>query len=310
MTSQAENRATVLSKTLYHNTKDYNYTIKWCDIGNPSSPPLIFVHGTPWSSRVWVPFALALSSHYHVYLYDRPGFGDSPPEQKNQKHQQATSDVEEFDGDLARQSAVFSFLYKSWEPEWHGRKPHVIAHDNAGLITLRTTLQFGCEYASLCLIDVVAIGPWGQPLFKSIAENPTIFTQLPRAAFEGILESYIREAAFHELPKATMEMLKAPWLEDGGREGFIREICQANCRRSEDIEGRYGEVGSKIPVKVIWGVNDDWLPLEMAHRLAKAVNAKETVTIQEAGHLILYDQRAQLGVEIGHWLASVSADSG
>lgn len=293
-----------LTQTFYYENATHSYDIKWCSIGNPNNPPVIFLHGTPWSSRVWSPFALTLSRHFHVYLFDNPGFGESPLEREiDGKPFQPSTKVSELDADLARQSEVFAALFKTWEQDWNGRKPHVIAHDHAGLMSLRAYLLHGCAYASLCLIDVVAIGPFGQDLFKAVAENPEHFQRLPDMAFEGILESYIRNAAFKDLLKDVMEMLKAPWLKDGGKAGFIRQLCQANSRSTAEVESRYGEVGRQIPVKIIWGAQDNWIPAENAERLGKALHSKELVHVEGAGHLVMYDQPAQLGVQIGSWLS-------
>jgi pimeloyl-ACP methyl ester carboxylesterase len=307
MPFNAQNDPVALTQSFYYENATHSYDIKWCSIGNPNSPPIVFIHGTPWSSRVWKPFALALSRQYHVYLFDNPGFGESPLErERDGKAFEPSNKVAELDADLARQSEAFSALFKTWEKDWGSEKAHVIAHDHAGLMSLRAYLLHGCRYASLCLMDVVAIGPFGQPLFKTVAENPRHFQELPDMAFEGIVESYIRNAAFYELSKDTMQMLKAPWMKEGGKAGFIRQLCQANSRSTEEVEGRYGEVGQQIPIKIIWGTQDNWLPVEVASRLGKALNAKEIVHIEEAGHLIMYDQPAQLGVELGSWLSSVS----
>jgi pimeloyl-ACP methyl ester carboxylesterase len=308
MSSSVSNDPVALTNSFRYKNATHSYDIKWCSLGKPENPPAVFIHGTPWSSRVWRPFALALSRNFHVYLFDNPGFGDSPLEHElDGKAFKLDNNVAELDADLARQSEVFSALFKSWERDWGNKKAHVIAHDHAGLMSLRAYLLHDCRYASLCLLDVVAIGPFGQPLFKMVAENLQHFQQLPHMAFEGILQSYIRNAAFHELSKDTMHMLKAPWMKEGGKAGFIRQLCQANSRSTEEVEGRYAEVGQQIPVKIIWGTQDNWLPVEVAARLGKALNAKEIVHIEEAGHLIMYDQPAQLGIEIGSWLSSVGA---
>ncbi|KAI2904398.1 hypothetical protein CBS63078_5612 [Aspergillus niger] len=304
MVPAPEHDATALIQSFQYENSTHRFTIKWCSLGDPRFPPLIFIHGTPWSSCIWTPFALSLSRQFHVYLFDRPGFGDSPTEFKLPEIDTSSSKVVEYDSDLARQSEVYAALFKSWEKDWGGQKAHVIAHDNAGLISLRAYLLHDCQYASLCLIDVVAIGPFGQPLFKVLAENPYHFEQLPDMAVEGILESYIRNAAFYELSKEDMQRLKSPWLRDGGKEGFIRELCQANFRSTEAVEERYGEVGPNLPVKIIWGTEDNWLPVESAYRLGKALKAKEIVVIEKAGHLIMLDQGAQLGVELARWLCS------
>ncbi|KAL2673579.1 hypothetical protein Neosp_012021 [[Neocosmospora] mangrovei] len=303
MTTSAN--STALNHTFNHKLSTHIYTVKWGSLGDPNSPPLILIHGTPWSSRLWEPFALSLSRQFRVYIFDRPGFGESPAERKVPGAVASSSPIVEYDGDLARQSEVYAALFKSWQADWGSQKPHVVAHDNAGLVSLRAHLLHDCQYASLCLIDVVAIGPFGKPLFKVAADAPQHFQQLPDMAFDGILESYIRNAAFSELSKETMQSLKAPWLREGGKEGFIRELCQANSRTTDEVEGRYGEVGTSIPVKVIWGAEDKWIPAEDAHRLGKALKAREVVVIGDAGHLIMLDQPAQLGVELARWLCTV-----
>ncbi|KAH7071607.1 Alpha/Beta hydrolase protein [Paraphoma chrysanthemicola] len=298
---------TLLTETFHHENATHSYDIKWCSLGKPQNPPVVFIHGTPWSSRVWTPFAQALSQQFHVYLFDNPGFGESPLERALPgKKFEPSEEIERLDSDLSRQSEAFAALYKSWGKDWNGQKAHVIAHDHGGLMSLRAYLLHDCHYASLCLIDVVAIGPFGQPLFKTVAENPQNFQDLPDMAFEGILESYIRNAAFKDLSDDIMRSLKAPWLEEGGKAGFIRQLCQANSRSTEAVEGRYQEVGQKIPVKIIWGEKDNWIPVETATRLGEALQAREIVTIEGAGHLIMYDQPAQLGVELGRWLVSLS----
>lgn len=304
-----QNEEVSLTQTFNYESSTHKFSVKWGTIGDPANRPLILIHGTPWSSRLWVPFATSLSNQFRVYCFDRPGFGESPPERELPGVTTSSDKVSQFDGNLARQSEVYAALFKSWLPGWGNLKPHVVAHDNAGLISLRANLLHDCQYASLCLIDVVAIGPFGQPLFKAIGDNPHYFEQLPDMAFDGILESYIRNAAFRALRDEDMQMLKAPWLRSGGKQGFIRELCQADARSTEEVEPRYGEVGSRLPVKIIWGANDNWIPVESAWRLGKALKAREVVIIKEAGHLVMLDQPAQVGVELGRWLTAVLPSS-
>ena len=174
-------------------------------------------------------------------------------------------------------------------------------------MTLRAHLLHGCNYASLCLIDVVAIGPFGQPLFELIARNEDVFKQLTGAVFEGVVEAYIRDAAHIELNKEKMEMLKRPWISsEEGRHAFVRQMVQAGNRSTKEVEDRYPEVGQKLPIVVIWGKEDKWIPVAYAERLKQKLNAKEAIVIDGAGHLIMYDQAARLGVELGLWMSSVS----
>ena len=295
-----------LTQSFHHSTSIFEYDIRWTSLGNAASPPLIFIHGTPWSSHVWYTYARSLAQYFHVYLFDNPGFGDSPLGKPFPSKENSLSKGVALDANLAQQTEVFGALYDFWARDWQGNKPHVIAHDHGGLMSLRAHLLHGCEYRSLCLIDVVALGPFGQPLFKLVAENEGVFASLTGPVFEGVVEAYIRDAAHNELSKETMEMLKRPWLRnEEGRKGFVRQMVQANSRSTEEVEGRYHEVGKKIPVRIIWGKEDKWIPVDTAERLKEKLNATDVVVIEGAGHLIMYDQPASLGMELGWWLRSV-----
>jgi pimeloyl-ACP methyl ester carboxylesterase len=115
---------TALTQTFHYETSTHIYDVKWGTLGDEGLPPLIFIHGTPWSSRVWVPFALALSRLFCVHLFDRPGFGESPAEVLKQGLLPSINPVEEFDSNLARQAEVFAALFQEWEGCWSYAKAH------------------------------------------------------------------------------------------------------------------------------------------------------------------------------------------
>ena len=300
-----------LAQTFHYSTTTHRYNIRWTSLGDPALPPLVFVHGTPWSSRVWHDYARSFARYFHVYLFDNPGFGESALGQPLPGKEDSISKAVALDADLAQQSEVFAALYHFWAREWgQNRKAHVVAHDHGGLMSLRANILHGCEYASLCLINVVALGPFGQPLFKLVAENESVFTALTGPVFEGVVEAYIRDAAHRELGREDMEMLKSPWISsEDGRKGFVRQMVQANSRSTDEVEGKYGAVGKKMPVRVIWGKEDKWIPVETAERLKSKLNARDVVLIEGAGHLVMYDQQGRLGVELGWWLSSCQLKS-
>lgn len=296
-----------LTQTFEYSNNTHNYKIRWTSLGDTESPPVIFVHGTPWSSKVWNVYAQSLAKYFHVYLFDNPGFGTSPLGQPLPgKEDEITKEVA-LDADLSGQSEVFAALYRHWSTSWGSRKAHVVAHDHGGLMSLRAHIIHRCEFASLYLINVVALGPFGQPLFKLIAENEDVFNALTGPVFEGVVESYIRDAACLILSRETMDMLKGPWISsEEGRRGFVRQMVQANSRSTEEVEGRYPDVGKAMPVRIIWGREDRWIPVDTAFRLGENLNAQDVVLIDGAGHLVMYDQEGKLGVELGWWLSQVN----
>lgn len=296
-----------LTQTFEYSNNTHNYKIHWTSLGDTESPPVIFIHGTPWSSKVWSVYAQSLAKYFHVYLFDNPGFGESPLGTPSPGKEDEITKEDALDADLSGQSEVFAALYKYWRTNWGPRKAHVIAHDHGGLMSLRAHIVHGCEFASLCLINVVALGSFGQPLFKLVAENEEVFHSLTGPVFDGVVESYIRDAASSDLTRDTMAMLKSPWVSsEKGRRGFVRQMVQANSRSTEEVEGRYSDVGKTMPVRIIWGQEDQWIPIETAFRLEEKLNAQEVVLIEGAGHLVMYDQEGKLGVELGWWLSQVN----
>ena len=183
----------------------------------------------------------------------------------------------------------------------------MIAHDFGGIITLRAHILQDCSYASLCLIDVVAVRPFGSPFFNLVAGNRDIFTSVLDTVFNGMVRAYINDAKYRPLSPEVEEMLCKPWRkgESQGPEAFVRQIVQTDQKDVEEVEGRYEQVGKKMPVKVIWGIEDRWIPVEAAERVGKALGAKKVVLVEEAGHLIMYDQPERLAFEIAFWLNEV-----
>lgn len=256
----------------------------WQQIGD--GPAVVMCHGTPWSSAVWAPFADGLSRDFSVYLWDMPGYGQSS--------KQAGHAV-----DLGTQSELLSDLLQHWGVA----APHVVAHDYGGAVSLRAHLLHDATYASLALVDVVALRPWGSDFFRLVAENAEVFAAQPPVIHKGALEAYISGASHRGLTVQQMDTLTAPWLSSDGQPAFYRQIAAADERFTDEIQDRYCEL--KLPVKIVWGRQDRWIPPDRALQLARMMPGAELELIDEAGHLIQYDTPVQLAMVLQRWLARV-----
>ncbi|KAL8643595.1 MAG: hypothetical protein Q9226_008256 [Calogaya cf. arnoldii] len=309
----ASDPATSLLQTFDYPSEAPEYSIKWTRLGPQNAQPLVFIHGTPWSSRLWAPFALALSSKYCVYLFDNAGYGQS-----KLLTQEATAEFAG-NGALVKQAEVTVALFNHWGLKTGNyarppQAPHVVAHDNAGLVSLRMALQHNCVYKSLTLIDVVAVGPWGLPFFKLVAENADVFNAIPPPMFDGVVRGYIRDAAHKPLRTEDEDVLASPWVSGEGRPGqvgLVNVLKQAHTRKSDDVEKQYHKIGeSGLPVKIIWGKEDKWVPCESADKLKELIGGKsEVVLVEGAGHLIHMDQPERLMAEIVMFLGQVDGTS-
>lgn len=245
----------------------------------------MFCHGTPWSSWLWAPFAEALSSNYTTYLWDMPGYGSSRPG----PHGRVSLDI---------QGRVFAEMLRHWNLD----RAHVIAHDYGGAVALRGHLLENAQYASLALVDVVALAPWGSDFFRLVQGHADVFDALPAAVHEGAVRAYIAGASHAGLSAAQLDMLVAPWLGPDGQQAFYRQIAQADQAYTDEIESRYPELD--LPVLIVWGQNDSVIPVDRAHRLAELIPGSRLELIDAAGHLIQIDQPVALAAILHDWLTT------
>jgi pimeloyl-ACP methyl ester carboxylesterase len=272
-----------------HDTDSFSWQgrdVVWRRSG--SGPPVVFCHGTPWSSVVWQPFADALSQSFTVHLWDMPGYGSSS---KDPGHAV----------DLGTQGELFIDLLDHWGLT----APHVVAHDVGGAVALRASLLGRARYASLCLVDVVALRPWGSEFFRLVHDHADVFAALPARVHRGAVEAYIRGASFRGLGDRDLESLVQPWLGAEGQTAFYRQIQEADERFTAQFEPLLGSL--TMPVRVIWGTEDAWIPVDRARRLQEVIPAASVRLVPEAGHLVQYDAPVALADELRAWLTEVGA---
>lgn len=261
--------------------------VAWTQFG--SGPAVVFCHGTPWSSALWAPFARALSKNFRVILWDMPGYGQS-----SKRVEDAV--------DLGVQGELFADLLTRWGMEG---PPHVIAHDYGGAVSLRAHLLHGSSFASLCLVDVVALRPWGSPFFNLVRDNADVFSALPAAVHQGAISAYIETASHRGLRPDDLIALVRPWLGEDGQSAFYRQIAEADERFTDDIETRLGEV--RVPTHIIWAEQDTWIPADRAARLHQLIPHASLSIVTDAGHLIHLDAPAALATELRAWLSTRTA---
>lgn len=244
--------------------------VRFGRLGPADRPPLVLVHGTPFSSVVWRRIAPHLTEHRQVFYYDLLGYGRS--------EMRSNRDVS-----LAVQGRLFEALLRHWRLA----TPDVVAHDFGGCTTLRAHLLHGCDYRSLTLIDPVALAPWGSPFVRHVRDHEAAFAGLPPYIHAAILPAYIAGAAFHPLSASTLQLYVEPWLGASGQAAFYRQIAQMDQRYTDEIESRYGDM--RCPVSIIWGKQDGWIPLERGYELAKRIQGSNLRVVPEAGHLVQED---------------------
>lgn len=237
-------------------------------------PPVVVVHGTPWSSFNLRHLIRALSTDFTVFYYDLIGYGQS--------------DMAPGDVSLGIQNRLLDRLLAYWQLE----RPVVIGHDFGGATVLRTHLLDRRDVDRIVLIDPVAISPWGSPFFQHVQEHETAFAGVPDYIQDAIVRAYVKTAAFKPLDDATLDRIVAPWTQGDGKAAFYRQIAQADCAYTDEVQPLYARLDR--PVLILWGREDTWIPLQQAEALHAMIPCSILRVIEDAGHLVIEEQPERL----------------
>ncbi len=235
-------------------------------------PPLVFVHGTPFSSYVWRRIAPHFYATHRVYCYDLLGYGQSEQRQGQ-------------DVSLGLQNLLLTELLDHWVVE----RPDVVAHDFGGATALRAHLLGDKEYRSLTLIDPVALSPWGSPFVQHVRQHEAAFSGLPDYIHQAIVPAYVRGAIHRSVSDEEIRPYVLPWLGTMGQAAFYRQIAQMDQRYTEEVSPLYSKV--RCQTLVIWGEDDQWIPAERGRQLQRTIPGAQLQVIANAGHLVQEDAR-------------------
>ena len=243
--------------------------IAWASLGPAHAPTLVLVHGTPFSSQVWRRIAPWLAGPFRVIAFDLLGYGNSRAD--------GASDVS-----LGVQNSVLGAVLDAAGAHW----PHLLAHDFGGATALRAHLMDGRDFASITLVDPVAVRPWGSAFVRHVAAHREAFDGLPDYAHRALLNAYLDGAAYRPLSTEARDVYSAPWSGAAGQRAFYRQIAQMDQAFTDPIEDRLDAV--RAPIQVLWGLEDAWIPIQTGRRIAQALGV-DLIEVPGAGHLVQED---------------------
>ena len=252
-----------------------------------AGPALVFVHGTPFSSYVWHRVIPHFVDSHRVHCFDLLGYGQS--EQRDGQ-----------DVSLGVQNELLAELLDHWALE----RPDVVAHDFGGATALRTHLLNGKDYRTLTLIDPVALAPWGSPFVKHVRQHEAAFRGVPAYIHEAIVAAYVRGAVRRAIPEEELAPYLQNWSGEIGQAAFYRQIAQMDQRYTDEVQPRYGEV--RCPTLILWGEEDQWIPIERGRQLQRAIPAARFRAIAHAGHLVQEDAPEAIVAALLGFLPAVS----
>jgi pimeloyl-ACP methyl ester carboxylesterase len=252
------------------------YTVDGQDIhvheeGPEDGAPVILIHG--WSSSWYAvsPLFRILNRRYRCFAVDLPGFGASPP--------------------LPQQTTIGKYvkLIHGLIQQITDKQVTLIGHSMGGMISVDLALEYPdlierlillCPTISghLALQINLTLGPFVLlerfPLTNSLV---TLFEPLV-----GITDRLLRPALFADQSGITLkdyEKIRADARQH--KQGRVRAECFW-AMRNNDLRGKLCDI--EIPALVIWGMEDNTVPLRDASVIAREWPEADLRVIPNAGH--------------------------
>ncbi len=242
------------------------------EAGKPNRQVALLVHG--WSSSWYAmsPLMGPLSQRFRCVAVDLPGYGQSPP------FPQRTTipDYAEFLTDLAEQISDSPVV--------------LVGHSMGGMISLTIALIHPAIVERMVLISPTISGRLSTRINVSIAPitllerfglGSLIVSSVERTTV-GITDHLMRPISFAErtgINEDDYRQLRADARRPG--QGRVRAECYF-AMRENNLTGKIG--GIETPTLILWGAEDNTVPLRDAGIVADEWPAADLRIIPKAGH--------------------------
>lgn len=248
-------------------------TVAWDAFGD--GPPVVLVHGTPSWSYLWRKVVPELAREFTVYVFDLPGYGDSPAPP---------------DGDvsIATHATTLVELLDAWGLD----APAAAGHDIGGAILLRAHLLHQRAFSRLALIDAVVLAPWITPTTRHIQAHLDVYGSMPNQIFDRIAAAHLRTAVHGDWDEGAFAAYHGRWQGIQGQGAYLRKVAHFDEEHTREFEPLLGTI--RIPMLVVWGADDAWLEPALARRIAALIPGTEVRLIAGAGHFAMEDAPAEV----------------
>jgi len=235
------------------------------DTGPRDAPTLVLLHGFGASLQTWDAWASELEKDRRVLRMDVPGFGLSGPAANNDYSDAA---------DVARLLALLDHL---------GLQQVALGGHSMGG---RIAWNFAAAYPER-VSHLILVSPDGFPDPNSKSENTYKVSpflglmkySLPTWALKmGVAPAYGDESLLTpQVMRRYHDMMRAPG---------IRSAAMERMRQSRNTNPLPLLQSLKMPVLLVWGEKDAFIPISNAQDYLKAIPQATLVSVPHAGHVV------------------------
>lgn len=263
----AYERWTAAQETLTLAVDGHDLEVAYRDEG--SGDPVVFLHGIPTNSFLWRDVVDPIAAERRVVVPDMVGYGNS-------------SMYDGFDRSIRAQEAMLDELLSALGID----TVSLVGHDLGGGVFLRYAVHHPDAVEKLVLSNAVAYDSWPIQLVTDLG-LPGTARETSVAELQGMLDGLFGDTLAAEAPDETfLEGMKAPWNSAEGVTSVVRNAVSTNTNHTTEVDPR--EVTAET--LLLWGVEDDFQPVEWAERLREDVDDAELVGLDGASHWVMQDR--------------------
>lgn len=252
----------------------FGETIHYWDIG--SGPVVVLLHGLGDRKDSWLPVIPVLSQKYRVIAPDQIGFGKSAKPLLDYKVQTYVDFLNEFLRDLKIQRAT------------------LVGESLGGWIAALYAVESSSDPHLVPLEKLVLVDAAGLKQDKPIPDlNPSSLSSM----------RHVMELVFYDTSWLTDERLHQIFTDKlSQQDGYTTHAILANpAVRAEVIDERLNEI--RVPTLVVWGRQDQLIPLEAGERYAHGISGAKLVTFDKCGHVPGAEHTQEFLAALGEFLS-------
>lgn len=254
--------------------------VRFAEMGDPSKPTVLLLHGVPENLQAWYTVAPLLAEKYHVLALDWPGFGGSDP----------LSSSEEYT------SRKYAELIIDFLDTLDIQQANLVATDIALLPALLAGLEHPSRILKLAVMDGI---PFPRPQYsswelRSFARKGSILGKALVRWFPQISAQIAYLKGFyrgHSIPAEIREEFAVDGVRESTQEAFLSYFQNFHMGQ-EYFEPRAHQL--QKPVLVVWGKYDRFISSRLGSEIAKKLPNARLEIVDKSGHYIHMDKPQEL----------------
>jgi haloalkane dehalogenase len=239
--------------------------------------PVLCVHGWPQSSYMWRHLLPALAgTGRRAVALDLPGFGDSPPDPPG-TFERHVGTLERFRRAVGLDRVV------------------LVVHDTGGLIGLRWACDHPGAVSGLVITNTgfFPTHEWAQiaVTMRTPIQGEALVDSVSRQGFATLLEE-----ASSEFDEDALDEYWKAFSSEGGRRGMLELYRSVDLDELKPYQSRLAAL--EVPVLILWGEKDEYIPLDYASRFAREIPGSKLVLLEGVRHFLFDDEPQRCASEV------------